>query len=89
MALPDGSIIDLNSRSRVRVHYQRDRREVELEQGEAMFSVEHDSSRPFVVQAGVGKVTVTGTRFDVRRDPAQTRVVVEAGTVKVQGREAG
>ncbi|NWC00009.1 FecR family protein [Pseudomonas gingeri] len=88
VALPDGSIIDLNSRSRVRVHYQRDRREVELEQGEAMFSVEHDSSRPFVVQAGVGKVTVTGTRFDVRRDPAQTRVVVEAGTVKVQGREA-
>ena len=88
VALPDGSIIDLNSRSRVRVHYQRDRREVELEQGEAMFSVEHDSSRPFVVQAGVGKVTVTGTRFDVRRDPAQTRVVVEAGTVKVQGRDA-
>ncbi|WP_338526978.1 FecR family protein [Pseudomonas batumici] len=88
VALPDGSIIDLDSRSRVRVDYQPDRRNVELEQGEAMFSVEHDSSRPFVVQAGVGKVTVTGTRFDVRRDPAQTRVVVEAGTVKVQGREA-
>ncbi len=89
VALPDGSIIDLDSRSRVRVNYQPDRRTVELEQGEAMFSVEHDSSRPFIVQAGVGKVTVTGTRFDVRRDPTQTRVVVEAGTVKVQGRDAG
>ncbi|KPA95196.1 FecR family protein, partial [Pseudomonas asplenii] len=43
---------------------------------------------PFVVQTGVGKVTVTGTRFDVRRDPTQTRVVVEAGTVRVQGRNA-
>ncbi len=51
-----------------------------------MFSVQHDTSRPFVVQAG--KVTVTGTRFDVRRASAETRVVVEQGTVKVQGRDA-
>jgi transmembrane sensor len=89
VALPDGSLMDLNSRSRVEVHYEKGRRGIELKQGEAMFSVEHDSSRPFVVAAGSGKVTVTGTRFDVRRDEAETRVVVEAGTVKVQGREAG
>jgi transmembrane sensor len=89
VALPDGSLMDLNSRSQVQVHYEKGRRGIELKQGEAMFSVEHDSSRPFVVAAGSGKVTVTGTRFDVRRDEAETRVVVEAGTVKVQGREAG
>ena len=53
-----------------------------------MFSVEHDSDRPFVVEAGGGKITVTGTRFDVRRDPRETRVVVEQGAVKVQAREA-
>jgi len=53
-----------------------------------MFSVQHDSLRPFVVEAGSGKVTVTGTRFDVRRGSAETRVVVEQGTVKVQGRDA-
>ncbi|WLI10893.1 MULTISPECIES: FecR family protein [Pseudomonas] len=88
VALPDGSVIDMNSRSRVQVHYEKDRRGIELTQGEAMFSVEHDSSRPFVVEAGSGKVTVTGTRFDVRRDSAQTRVVVEQGTVKVQGNGA-
>jgi transmembrane sensor len=88
VALPDGSLIDMNSRSRVAVHYEKNRRGIELKQGEAMFSVEHDSSRPFVVAAGSGKVTVTGTRFDVRRDEAETRVVVEAGTVKVQGSEA-
>ncbi|WP_285436033.1 FecR family protein [Pseudomonas sp. fls2-241-R2A-110] len=85
VALPDGSVIDLNSRSRVQVRYEQDRRGVELTEGEAMFSVEHDSSRPFVVEAGSGKVTVTGTRFDVRRDLSQTRVAVEQGTVKVQG----
>lgn len=85
VALPDGSVMDLNSRSVVAVHYEKGRRGVELKQGEAMFSVEHDTSRPFVVAAGAGQVTVTGTRFDVRRDDDQTRVMVEAGTVKVQG----
>jgi len=85
VALPDGSVLDLNSRSVVAVHYEKDRRGVELKQGEAMFSVEHDTRRPFVVDAGAGQVTVTGTRFDVRRDDDQTRVMVEAGTVKVQG----
>ena len=88
VALPDGSVIDLNSRSRVQVRYEQDLRHIELSEGEAMFSVEHDTSRPFVVASGSGKITVTGTRFDVRRDPAETRVVVEQGTVKVQGRDA-
>lgn len=88
VALPDGSVIDLNSRSCLQVHYEKDRRLIELSEGEAMFSVEHDSSRPFVVEAGSGKITVTGTRFDVRRDVTQTRVAVEQGTVKVQGHDA-
>ncbi|ANF85518.1 peptide ABC transporter substrate-binding protein [Pseudomonas antarctica] len=88
VALPDGSMMDLNSRSVVAVHYEKGRRGVELKQGEAMFSVEHDTRRPFIVAAGAGQVTVTGTRFDVRRDDDQTRVVVEAGTVKVQGRSS-
>jgi transmembrane sensor len=88
VALPDGSVIDLNSRSRLQVRFEQDRRVIELSEGEAMFSVAHDTSRPFVVETGNGKVTVTGTRFDVRRDVTQTRVAVEQGTVKVQGREA-
>lgn len=88
VALPDGSVIDLNSRSRVQVQYDKNRRGIELTEGEAMFSVEHDTGRPFVVEAGNGKVTVTGTRFDVRRDSAQTRVAVEQGTVKVQRLDA-
>ncbi|MCL9802522.1 FecR family protein [Pseudomonas sp. AKS31] len=88
VALPDGSVIDLNSRSRLLVRFEQDRRLIELSEGEAMFSVAHDTSRPFVVEAGSGKVTVTGTRFDVRRDVTQTRVAVEQGTVNVQGRDA-
>ncbi|POF41313.1 peptide ABC transporter substrate-binding protein [Pseudomonas laurylsulfativorans] len=88
VALPDGSVVDLDSRSRIQVRFEQDRRNVELSEGEAMFSVEHDTNRPFVVAAGSGKVTVTGTRFDVRRGASETRVVVEQGTVRVQGRDA-
>ncbi|WP_160107536.1 FecR family protein [Pseudomonas izuensis] len=88
VALPDGSVVDLDSRSRIQVHFEKHRRGIELTEGEAMFSVQHDTGRPFVVEAGNGKVTVTGTRFDVRRSSAETRVVVEQGTVKVQGRSA-
>lgn len=85
VALPDGSVLDLNGRTRLKVHFFSATRQVELTEGEAMFSVEHDTSRPFVVQTGNGSVTVTGTRFDVRRDPTRTRVAVESGTVKVKG----
>jgi transmembrane sensor len=86
VALPDGSVLDLNGRTRMKVHFYRDSRQIELAEGEVMFSVEHDASRPFVVQTGLGSVTVTGTRFDVRRDPVLTQVAVESGTVKVKGR---
>ncbi|NUU38384.1 FecR family protein [Pseudomonas sp. C2B4] len=88
VALPDGSVVDLDSRSRLQVRFEKNRRGIELIEGEAMFSVQHDTSRPFIVETGSGKVTVTGTRFDVRRGSADTRVVVEQGTVKVQGRSA-
>jgi transmembrane sensor len=88
VALPDGSEVDLDSRSRIQVRFEKGQRNVELTAGEAMFSVEHDTSRPFVVAAGSGKVTVTGTRFDVRHGANETRVVVEQGTVRVQGRDA-
>ncbi|MFY1667937.1 FecR family protein [Pseudomonas sp. Pseu.R1] len=86
VALPDGSVIDLNGRTRLNVHFYDASRQVELVEGEAMFSVQHDTSKPFVVQTGNGSVTVTGTRFDVRCDPTRTLVAVESGTVKVKGK---
>lgn len=83
--LPDGSRLELNGRTRVQVSFSAGQRDIRLEQGEVMFSVAHDTARPFVVSTGHGKVTVTGTRFDVRRDSEQTRVAVEQGSVRVQG----
>lgn len=86
--LPDGSLLELNGRTALKVDFSAGQRRIELTAGEVMFSVAHDTSRPFVVSAGNGTVTVTGTRFDVRLDPTRTRVAVEQGSVKVQGRDA-
>ncbi|MFQ6573314.1 FecR family protein [Pseudomonas sp. UM16] len=87
LELPDGSHLELNGRTQLRVDFSVGQRRIELAAGEVMFSVAHDSTRPFVVRTANGTVTVTGTRFDVRLDPARTRVAVEQGSVRVQGRD--
>lgn len=86
--LPDGSHLELNGSTQVRVAFSTDQRHVQLVAGEVMFSVAHDTARPFVVDTAQGRVTVTGTRFDVRQDTASTRVAVEQGAVRVQGQGA-
>lgn len=84
--LSDGSSVELNTRTRMVVRIAATgQRSVDLLDGEAMFDVAHDATRPFVIQSGSSKVTVTGTRFDVRRGPSKTEVVVESGSVIVQG----
>jgi transmembrane sensor len=83
VALPDGSVLDLNTQSRVAVKFFRDRRTVALESGEAMFSVEHDAGKPFLVHAGERSIRVTGTRFNVRRDGDGASVFVLSGHVEI------
>jgi len=86
--LPDGSRLELNGGTQLQVDFSTGRRHIQLDAGEVMFTVAHDSGRPFVVDTAQGSVTVTGTRFDVRLDPAATRVAVEQGSVRVQGKDA-
>jgi transmembrane sensor len=82
--LPDGSMLTLNGDTHVVVRFQDERRQVELRQGEAFFDVRRDATRPFLVDAGMGQVKVTGTRFNVRRDATAMQVTVESGSVLVQ-----
>lgn len=84
VALADGSRITLSSDSRVQVTYSRDERHIELQRGEAFFAVAKDPDRPFTVVAGERRVTAVGTRFDVRRDDADLRVVVTQGVVRLE-----
>jgi len=81
--LADGSIIYMNTDSRVEVDFSEQVRTVRLIRGEALFVVEHDSARPFTVTAGDAVVRAIGTQFNVHRRPDGTDVAVVEGTVQV------
>jgi len=83
VTLPDGSVLYINTATRAKVRLYAGKRAVQLLAGEIMFTVAPDPSRPFVIDAGLGQVVVTGTRFDVRRDSDRLRVAVESGSVEV------
>lgn len=83
VALPDGSTLEINSNSRVRVDYSDAARLVRLERGEAFFNVAHDSRRPFWVGGGGSWVRAVGTAFNVHVERASVRVTVSEGTVQV------
>jgi transmembrane sensor len=83
VALADGSWITLDTDTRVTVWLRGARREIALEQGRAHFEVAPDSSRPFVVTAGIASVTAVGTAFDVRHESGALSVILEHGRVKV------
>lgn len=83
-----GSTLQLDTATQTQVRLYRDRREVQLHSGQAMFLVHGDVQRPFHVFAGALRITVVGTRFSVRHtgsglDAGQTVVAVEEGRVQV------
>jgi transmembrane sensor len=82
--LADGSVVDLNAETRLRVMFERSERRVALDEGEAIFDVVSDKSRPFTVAAGGRMVRVVGTQFDVRNRKGALSVTVARGKVEVR-----
>jgi transmembrane sensor len=83
VVLTDGSMIELNARSRIRVHFSPNRRDLDLLDGQALFRVAHDAGRPFLVHIGGTTVQAVGTQFDVYRKKTGTVVSVVEGRVSV------
>ncbi len=83
IVLMDGSVIDLNTNSDVRVRLRGDRREVRLMRGEGRFQVAHDKQRPFTVAAADAAVRAVGTAFTVRVRDERVDVLVSEGKVAV------
>lgn len=86
--LPDGSTLQLDAATQAEVRLYRERREVRLVEGQALFGVHADPQRHFDVLAGAARITVVGTRFSVRYtraglDAGKTVVAVESGRVRV------
>lgn len=87
--LDDGSKVQLNTDSRLRVRFSNAERQLTLERGQAFFDVAHDATRPFIVDAGKAKVRAVGTRFDVRRADHAVDVTLAEGRVEVTPTKAG
>jgi transmembrane sensor len=81
--LQDGSVVYLNTHSRVAIRIAARNRDVRLLQGEALFQVHHDTSRPFRVYTDDAVVQAVGTQFDVYRREDGTVVSVIEGRVNV------
>ncbi len=81
--LSDKSVISLAADTGVSVRYSRDARDIDLKNGDAVFSVTKDAQRPFRVQAGDTQVTAVGTTFEVERVSDAVQVRVFEGVVRV------
>ncbi|HEX3006805.1 MAG TPA: FecR domain-containing protein [Bacteroidales bacterium] len=86
--LPDGTFVNLNSGSTLRFPASfngMDTRQVQLT-GEAMFSVEKDPKKPFIVNTNNIQIKVLGTVFNVNAYPSNTAfsVALIEGSIEIQ-----
>lgn len=88
VTLADGSVVTLDTGTRLEVAFTSAERRLRLVTGRARFEVAHDAARRFVVAAGEGEVVATGTIFDVSLVGAHPRVQLIEGSVEVRGRPA-
>jgi transmembrane sensor len=89
LELPDGSVIRLNANTTVTVNLDADFRRVDLQRGEAFFTVASNPARPFVVSVAGVSVRAVGTAFNVNRRTASVEVLVTEGKVRVDDQAAG
>jgi transmembrane sensor len=93
ITLDDGSIVQLNTQSQLRVRFTKRERAVELDDGEAVFKVAANPTRPFRVMTDSTEVVAVGTEFNVYKQAGTTTITVIEGHVRVAqtpgGRAAG
>jgi transmembrane sensor len=81
--LEDHSRIVLDAATRLRVQFTPDARIVQLQDGQAQFSVAKDPTRPFKVEAGGRTIVAVGTVFTVEYIDSQVHVAMMEGKVAV------
>lgn len=82
--LADGTRMTLNSASAVNLHFDAQRRVLELVQGEILVDVAKDPERPFIVETVHGSIRALGTRFVVSRDSDATVLSMLESRVEVR-----
>lgn len=84
IALPDNSMVFLNSGSSVSIpsDFGDHKREISFT-GEAFFIIKHNALKPFTLRADKLTISDLGTSFDVKAYPGEERISVAVKTGKV------
>jgi transmembrane sensor len=83
LALGDGSKIELNTDTVLRMAEDTGQRKVWLEKGEAYFDIKHDAAHPFVVMVAGHRITDLGTKFVVRQEGGRVEVTLLEGRARL------
>lgn len=83
VVLNDGSVVQLEPETLIRVSFGAHRRRIWLERGRALFRVAKDPERPFWVRADRTFVRAVGTEFGVEERAKSVVVTVAEGKVAV------
>lgn len=86
--LADGSLVNLDAGSQLKVSWHLRSRRAELQAGQAVFHISPALYRPFLTAAGAAQIRVVGTRYNVNRQHRDVRVTVQEGRVEVRGNQA-
>ncbi|MBK6618765.1 MAG: FecR domain-containing protein [Nitrosomonas sp.] len=92
--LTDGSMVKLNTDTRLHARISLLSRTLQLERGEVWFDVQHEWLRPFIVETGKLKIRDIGTQFNVRLgniglQSETSTVAVLQGAVEINGERLG
>jgi ferric-dicitrate binding protein FerR (iron transport regulator) len=82
--LDDGTVVRLGPSSRIEFNGESPRERQVYFEGVAYFAVARDEARPFVIRTRGGNAEVLGTRFEIRAQNEEVRVVVVEGRVALQ-----
>ncbi len=86
--LPDGSVVDLNVASTLKlISFDKDNRLVSLT-GEAFFHIAKDKAHPFIIRTGKIQTHVVGTSFDIFAYANEPVIKIAVATGKVQVEES-
>lgn len=89
ITLADGSTITLSGAGEASLATEGDERRVRLTAGYALFDIQHDANRPFIVETPQGEIRVLGTQFVVRIADDEVRTTVLRGSVSGAAQRSG
>lgn len=87
LKLPDGSKIELNTNSVLRMSSDN-KRQAWLDKGEAFFQIVHNAAAPFQVIASGHRVTDLGTTFTIRSEKDRIEVSLLEGRARLASLDA-